>query len=157
MKGRLLSLLVLCLLLSGCGGALPPESVPPVITTTTTATTVPSPRLEEEGSRRRITGDWRCLLAPATEKEEQVDGYAILKKLRHKENQYGYVFSATLEGRLTVGEHTWYLCEIGHWVAADGDRRYEPVTWLMVPTDLSAGYAAQVGDTLTWDIADIWF
>ena len=148
-------MLLLCLLLAGCGGQEPaPESAPPI----TTTTTQPPPRLVEEGSRCRITGNWRSLLTPATEKEEQVDGYAILKKLRGKEKEYGYVFSATLTGRLTVEDAQYYLCELGHWVTdPDGGRRYEPVRYLMVPTDRSAGYAADITGDLTWDTVDNWF
>ena len=154
-------MLLLCLLLAGCGGQEPaPESAPPttITTTVTTTTTQPSPRRVEEGSRCRVTGNWRSLLTPATEKEEQVDGYAILKKLRGKEKEQGYVFSATLTGRLTVEGAQYYLCELGHWVTdPDGVRRYELVRYLMVPTDLSAGYAADLAGDLTWDTADNWF
>ena len=153
-------MLLLCLLLAGCGAGPAPESTPPITTTTTvtTTTTQAPPRLVAEGTRRRITGDWRSLLTPATEKEEQIDGYAILKKLRGKEKEYGYVFSATLTGRLTVEGAEYYLCELGHWITdPDGVRRYEVVRHLMVPTDRSAGYAADITGDMTWDTADNWF
>ncbi len=110
----------------------------------------------EEGAQKRVNGDWRQWLTPVTEKVEQVDGYALLKKLRHKEKEYGYTFSAEMEGQLTAQGQEYYLCEIGHWVTTDTGSTYDFVQWLMVPTDLSAAYAAQVGRELTWNTDDNW-
>ncbi len=146
--------------LSGCGAPpLSAESDTPVSTTSTTATTtttVAAPVFREEGTQKQVSGDWRRLLTPVTEKAEQVDGYALLKKLRHKEKEAGYTFSAEMEGQLSVQGQEYYLCEIGHWVTTDVGSTYEFVAWLMVPTDLSAAYAAQVGRELTWNTEDNW-
>lgn len=153
------AMLVLMLLLGGC--AVPagaPESEPQPITYTTmmVTTTTGAPRLKQEGTCYRVTGDWRSLLSPVTEKAEQVDGYALLKKLRHKEKEYGYTFSAKMEGQLTAQGQEYYLCEIGHWVTTDMGSTYEFVAWLMVPTDLSAAYVAVTEGDLVWDTADNW-
>lgn len=153
------AMLVLMLLLGGCAvpaGAPESEPQPSTYTTTMVTTTTGAPRLKQEGTCYRVTGDWRSLLSPVTEKEEQVDGYALLKKLRHKEKEYGYSFSATLTGRLMPEEQTYYLCEIGHWLTTDAGSRYEFVTWLMVSADLSAAYVAVTEGDLVWDTADNW-
>lgn len=163
---KCLSLLVaLCLLLCGCG-ALPsaPAEQQAVTTTATVTTTVTTTRrgvqMTTDGGVTRLSGDWRVLLTPATEKGEQVVAYDILKKLRHKEKELGFLFSGTLLGHLQVEQTDYLLCEIGHWTT-DGDggvSAYETVTHLMVPADLSAGFAATAEeDALSWDTADNWF
>ena len=171
---KCLSLLVaLCLLLCGCGA---PPSAPAeqqtvtttaaatttatTTTVTTTTTTRQGVRMEVDGSVTRLTGEWRERLTPATEKEEQVVAYDILKKLRHKEKELGFLFSGTLLGHLQVEQTDYLLCEIGHWTtdASGGVSAYETVTHLMVPADLSAGFAATAEeDALSWDTADNWF
>ena len=169
---KCLSLLVaLCLLLCGCGAppSAPAErpastSTTATATTTTVTTTVTTTRrgvqMTTNGGVTRLSGDWRVLLTPATEKEEQVVAYDILKKLRHKEKELGFLFSGTLLGHLQMDETDYLLCEIGHWTT-DGDggvSAYETVTHLMVPADLSAGYAAVTGeDLLSWDTNENWF
>ena len=112
------------------------------------------------GSVCRVLGDWRSALTPATEKEEQVTGYAIIKKLRHREKALGYYFSGILTGHLSVEGTDYILCEIGHWITdEDGSaKQYEIESYLLVPTDLSAGYAVELDDNeLCWDTEDDWF
>lgn len=173
MKKCIPLLAALCLLLCGCTAPTPPvshavasSSVSAVSTTTTVTTTAVTtvttavPLLRQEGTLWRLQGEWRRLLTPATEKEEQVTAYDILKKLRHKEKELGFLFSGTLLGHLQVEETEYLLCELGHWTTdADGGvAEYETVAHLMVPADLSAGYVAQVTDEeLRWDTADNWF
>lgn len=114
---------------------------------------------EMDGSVRRMLGDWRSALTPATEKEQQTVAYNILKKLRHKEQALGYYFSGTLMGRLTVEGKDYLLCELGRWtISATDGQHYETVGYLMVPSDLSAGYAVEMEDNeLRWDTKDNWF
>ena len=115
---------------------------------------------EIDGAVCRVLGDWRSALVPATEKEEQTTAYDILKKLRHKEKELGFLFSGTLLGHLQVGQTDYLLCELGHWVTDDagGVAAYETVGYLMVPADLSAGYVAILEDNeLSWDTDDDWF
>lgn len=115
---------------------------------------------EIDGSVCRILGDWRSTLTPATEKEEQITAYNILKKLRHKEKELGYYFSGILTGHLSVRGKDHFLCEIGHWTTAEdgGVAQYEVVGYLLVPTDLSVGYAVEMEeDELRWDTKDNWF
>lgn len=164
-QASILLALVCAVVLSACTASVPPETssdpdaTATSATTTTSAvttTTVSAPVFRDEGDCKRVTGDWRQWLTPVTEKAEQVDGYALLKKLRHKEKEYGYTFSAEIEGQLMVQGQEYYLCEIGHWVTTDTGSTYEFVAWLMVPTDLSAAYAAQAGRELTWNTDDNW-
>ena len=115
---------------------------------------------EIDGSVCRILGDWRATLTPATEKEEQITAYNILKKLRHREKGQGYYFSGILTGHLTVGGKDHFLCELGHWIADEegGVTEYALIGYILVPTDLSAGYAVQLEDNeIRWDTADNWF
>lgn len=114
---------------------------------------------EIDGSVRRMLGDWHSALTPATEKEQQTVAYNILKKLRHKEQALGYYFSGTLMGHLSVEDQDYLLCELGHWTATEeGAREYALVGYLLVPADLSAGYAvAMENDELRWDTKDNWF
>lgn len=115
---------------------------------------------EIDGSVCRMLGDWRSTLTPATEKEEQITAYDILKKLRHREKELGYYFSGILTGHLTVRGKDHFLCEIGHWLTAEdgGVAQYEVVGHLLVPADLSVGYAVEMeADELRWDTADNWF
>lgn len=115
---------------------------------------------EVEGSTLRILGDWREALTPATEKEGQTTAYTILKKLRHKEKELGFLFSGTLLGHLQVGKTEYLLCELGHWSAdtQGGTTQYETVGYLMVPASLSAGYEAVLEDNeIAWDTAKNWF
>lgn len=115
---------------------------------------------EIDGSVCRMLGDWRAALTPATEKEEQITAYNILKKLRHKEKELGYYFSGILTGRLSVGDTDHFLCEIGHWNTAEdgGVAQYEEVGYLLVPADLSAGYVVELEeDELRWDTKNNWF
>ena len=115
---------------------------------------------EIDGGTMRLLGDWRESLTPATEKEEQITAYNILKKLRHKEKELGYLFSGTLLGHLQMGDTDYLLCEVGQWMTdTDGTvSQYELVGYLMVPVDLYAGYAATVEDNeLRWDTDDDWF
>ena len=115
---------------------------------------------EIDGSICRMLGDWRSTLTPATEKEEQITAYNILKKLRHKEKELGYYFSGILTGHLSVRGKDYFLCEIGHWTTAeDGTAaQYEVVGHLLVPADLSVGYAVKMEeDELRWDTKDNWF
>jgi hypothetical protein len=115
---------------------------------------------EIDGSVCRMLGDWRSTLTPATEKEEQITAYNILKKLRHKEKELGYYFSGILTGHLSVRGKDHFLCEIGHWTTAEdgGVTQYEVVGHLLVPADLSVGYAVEMEeDELRWDTKDNWF
>ena len=114
---------------------------------------------EMDGTVMRMLGDWRAVLTPATEKEEQVTGYNILKKLRHREKEQGYYFSGILTGHLTLEGKDHFLCELGRWVTSEeGEREYELIGYLLVPADLSAGYAVEMTDNeLSWDTADNWF
>ena len=115
---------------------------------------------EMEGSEKRLLGEWRDILTSATEKEEQTTLYSILKKLSHRESEKGYMFSGLLLGHLLIGKTDYLLCEIGHWVTGeDGSiSSYELLGYLMVPSDLSAGYAAILEDNeLRWNTADNWF
>lgn len=115
---------------------------------------------EIDGGVMRIVGDWRDALIPVTEKEEQTTAYDILKKLRHKEKELGFLFSGTLLGHLQVGQTDYLLCEVGHWAtdAEGGVSHYESVGYLMVPSGLYSGYFATVEDNeLSWDTADDWF
>ena len=115
---------------------------------------------EIDGSVCRMLGDWRSTLTPATEKEEQLTAYDILKKLRHREKELGYYFSGILTGHLSVRDKDHFLCEIGHWTTAeDGTAaQYEVVGYLLVPADLSVGYAVEMEeDELRWDTKDNWF
>lgn len=114
---------------------------------------------EMDGSVMRLLGDWRAVMTPATEKEEQITGYNILKKLRHKEQELGYYFSGILNGHLMLEGKDHFLCELGHWTTSEeGAREYVPVGYLLVPTDLSAGYAVEMTDNeLSWDVKDDWF
>ena len=157
--------LVCGMVLTACTESVPPQTssdpdaTATSVTTTTSAVTtatVSAPAFRDEGDCKRVTGDWRRWLTPVTEKAEQVDGYALLKNLRHKEKEYGYTFSAEMEGQVTVQGQEYYLCEIGHWVTTDTGSTYDFVQWLMVPTDLSAAYVAQVGKELSWDTSDNW-
>lgn len=119
-----------------------------------------SVQAEIDGGYMRMLGDWRECLTPATEKEEQLTAYDILKKLRYKEKELGFLFSGTLLGHLQVGETDYLLCELGHWATNEdgGVAEYETVGFLMVPASLSAGYAAQVEDNeLSWNTDDNWF
>ena len=114
---------------------------------------------EMDGSVMRLLGDWQAALIPATEKEEQVTGYNILKKLRHREKEQGYYFSGILTGHLMLGDADHFLCELGHWTTSEeGAREYVLVGYLLVPADLSAGYAVEMSDNeLSWDTKDNWF
>lgn len=114
---------------------------------------------EMDGSVMRLLGDWRAVLTPATEKEEQVTGYNILKKLRTKEKELGYYFSGILTGHLMLEGEDHFLCELGHWIISEeGAREYALVGYLLVPADLSAGYAVEMTDNeLSWDVKDNWF
>ena len=114
---------------------------------------------EMDGTVMRMLGDWRAVLTPATEKEEQVTGYNILKKLRHREKEQGYYFSGILTGHLTLEGKDHFLCELGRWVTSEeGEREYELIGYLLVPADLSAGYAVEMTDNeLSWDTKDNWF
>ena len=115
---------------------------------------------EIDGTVFRILGDWRSLLTPATEKEEQITAYNILKKLRHREKELGFYFSGILMGHLAVRGKDYFLCEIGHWITTEdgGVGEYEVVGYLLVPPDLSVGYAVEMEeDELRWDTADNWF
>ncbi len=115
---------------------------------------------EIDGGEMRMLGDWRGVMTPATEKEEQTTAYNILKKIRHKEKELGLSLSATLQGHLQVGDTDYILCELGHW-ATDEDgavTQYETVGYLMVPSGMYAGYAVQLSDNeLAWDTEDNWF
>ena len=54
----------------------------------------------------------------------------------------------------------YFLCEIGHWTAnADGGvGAYEVDGYLLVPVDLSVGYAVEMEeDELRWDTKNNWF
>ena len=141
---KCLSLLaVLCLLLCGCGAAPSAPAERQTVTTTATATTTTTTttvtttvtttrrgvQMTTDGSVTRLTGEWRERLTPATEKEEQVVAYDILKKLRHKEKELGFLFSGTLLGHLQMDETDYLLCEIGHWTtdASGGVSAYETV------------------------------
>ena len=164
---------VLCLLLCGCGAApsapaeRPASTTTATVATTTTTTTVTTAtttrqgvQMEVDGSVTRLSGEWGERLTPATEKEEQLTAYDILKKLRHKEKELGFLFSGTLLGHLQVEQTDYLLCEIGHWTtdASGGVSAYETVVHLMVFADLSAGFAATAEeDALSWDTADNWF
>ena len=115
---------------------------------------------ERDGSQRRMVGEWRESLTPATEKEEQVTGYRILQKLRHKEKDLGYMLSGILLGHLQVEDTDYLLCELGHWLTNEegGVAEYEVVGCLMVPADQSVGYEATLEDNeLYWDTAKDWF
>lgn len=115
---------------------------------------------EDDSSVVRMVGDWRQALTPATEKEEQTIAYNILKKLRHKEKEAGYSFSAILTGHLLMGQKEHLLCELGHWQVDDGGNvtEYEPIGYLLVPADLSAGYVVEMEeDELRWDTTNNWF
>ena len=108
----------------------------------------------------RLLGEWREMLTPATEKEEQTDAYNILKKLRHKEAEFGFYLSGTLVGRLQIEDTDYFLCELGHWATDESGAvsHYEVVTYLMVPTDLRVGYVATSEDNeLSWDTQNDWF
>ena len=162
MRKQMAVMFVLALWLGGCSA---PTASPAgdaattttsVATTTTATTTQGAPVLREEGTCRRVTGAWETLLTDATEKQEQVDGYALLKKLRHKEQALGCAFSAKFIGCLTIQGQSYYLCELGHWITEDSGSRYEFVTRLMVPIDLSAAYGAVSEGDLVWDTADDW-
>ena len=114
---------------------------------------------EMDGSERRMLGDWRSALTPATEKEEQITAYNILKKLRHREKEQGYFFSGILMGHLMLEGKDHFLCELGHWTTdEEGAKEYVFIGYLLVPADLSAGYAAELTeDELVWDTNDNWF
>lgn len=115
---------------------------------------------EIEGGVLRMVGSWRDMLTPATEKEEQTTAYDILKKLRHKEKELGFLFSGTLLGHLQVGQTDYLLCEVGHWITAEDGAfsRYETVGYLMVPSGLYSGYVATAEDNeLSWDTTNDWF
>lgn len=114
---------------------------------------------EMDGSVVRLLGDWRSALTPATEKEEQVSGYNILKKLRHREKEQGYFFSGILTGHLMLEGKDHFLCELGRWTTSEeGAREYVLIGYLLVPSDLSAGYAVEMtDDELSWDVKDNWF
>ena len=170
MKKCILLLAALGLLLCGCGAESPAtviSSTTALVSTattttaaTTTVTTTAAPSLSQEGTLWCWQGEWHSLLTPATEKEEQVTAYDILKKLRHKEAELGFLFSGTLVGHLPMGDTDYLLCEIGHWRtdAEGGVSEYEMVTYLMVPADLSAAYEAVAEeDALRWDTAQNWF
>lgn len=170
MKKCILLLAALGLLLCGCWAESPSTAISTTIATTTTTavtttttTTTPTtavPSLSREDTRWCWLGEWRSLLTPATEKEEQVTAYDILKKLRHKEAELGFLFSGTLLGHLQVGDTDYLLCEIGHWLTDEqgGVSEYEVVTCLMVPADLSAAYEAVAEENaLYWDTAKNWF
>lgn len=115
---------------------------------------------EIDGSTLRIVGDWQGMLTTATEKEEQVAVYNVLKKLGHREKEQGYYFSGTLAGHLMVEEKDYLLCELGRWTTTEegGVSEYVFVGYLLVPADLSAGYAVEMEeDELRWDTKDNWF
>ncbi|MBR2319494.1 MAG: hypothetical protein IKA50_01740 [Clostridia bacterium] len=115
---------------------------------------------EVEGGVLRMVGSWRDVLTPATEKEEQTTAYDILKKLRHKEKELGFLFSGTLLGHLQVGQTDYLLCEVGHWITAEDGAfsRYEMVGYLMVPSGMYAAYVATAEDNeLSWDTHQDWF
>lgn len=115
---------------------------------------------EIDGGVLRILGDWRQQLTAATEMEEQTFAYNVLKKLRHKEQELGFLLSGSLLGHLQVGQTDYLLCELGHWVTAeDGSvSHYETAGHLMVPSGQYAGYVAVLTDNeLSWDTNDDWF
>ncbi len=115
---------------------------------------------EIDGGVMRMLGDWRQGLTPVTELEEQTVAYNILKKLRHKEAEWGFLLSGTLLGHLPVGQTDYLLCELGHWLTnEDGTvSHYEVVGHVMVPSGLYAAYATALTDNeLSWDTADNWF
>ena len=100
------------------------------------------------------------LEALATEVEEQTIAYNILKKLRHKEAELGFLLSGTLMGHLQMGQTDYLLCELGHWVTDESGAlsHYEAVGWVMVPSGLYAAYDAVLTDNeLSWDTQNNWF
>lgn len=115
---------------------------------------------ESDGAMVRMVGDWRRAMTPATEKEEQVIAYNALKKLRHKEKEAGYSFSAILTGHLTIEQKDHVLCELGHWLVDDNGNvsEYEPLYYLLLPVDLSAAYPVEMAeDELRWNTKENWF
>ena len=115
---------------------------------------------EIDGATLRILGDWRETMIPATEKEEQITAYNILKKIRHKESELGLHLSSSLMGRLQVGDTAYFLCELGCWSTTESGAvsQYETVGYLMVTESLAAGYGVTLEDNeLSWDTDDNWF
>lgn len=115
---------------------------------------------EIDGGTLRILGDWRQTLTAVTEVEEQTVAYNILKKLRHKEAELGFLLSGTLMGHLQMGQTDYLLCELGHWVTDESGAlsHYETVGWVMVPSGLYAAYDAVLTDNeLSWDTQNNWF
>lgn len=105
---------------------------------------------------RYCLGAWQT--APdATEKEQQNVGYALLKKLRHKEKALGYTLSALPEKKLSLGGDVYYLTEVGHWNTVEGTYTYTPVAHLLVDKDVTVAYEATPADNeLTWDVGKNW-
>lgn len=114
------------------------------------------PLAELKGSQCYYLGAWQS--APdATEKEQQNVGYALLKKLRHKEKALGHTLSALPEKRLEWDGKVYFLTEIGYWEKVNGERQYTPVAHLMVSESVTAAYEAVPSDNeLTWDTAKNW-
>lgn len=156
--------LALALFLCACGGQGGASSATmgdttsttQTSTTQTTTTTQATPRLTVEGTVHRLTGEWSRWLTPVTEKEEQNIGSKILKKVRLRDTASDDLLSVSLKGRLTVAGQTYLWCEVSWWVTDEDGRvtRREPITDLVVPEDLSAGYeATAAGGQLVWDTA----
>ena len=108
----------------------------------------------------RVLGEWQDLLIPATEKEEQTLAYNVLKKLRYKEQELGYMLSAILQGHLRMDNTDYLLCELGHWLTDENGNvlRYEVLGHLMVSDGLYVAFEATVSDNeLSWDTDKDWF
>lgn len=114
------------------------------------------PLKELEGSIGFYLGGWQS--APdATEKEQQNVGYALLKKLRHKEKELGRTLSALPEKRLELDGKVYFLTEIGYWEKVEGKMAYTAVVHLLVNEALTVAYEAAPSDNeLTWDTAKNW-
>lgn len=112
----------------------------------------------KKGKTQYLVGDWEAGGGYVTEDVAQSIGYKSLKKLRHKEQELGYVLSALVLYRYDLGGVTYYLTELGHWTGDGSDRTYATDGYLMVRRDLTAGYEATPGeDGLTWHTEKNWF
>jgi len=114
------------------------------------------PLAEMKGSMRYYLGAWQS--APdATEKEQQTVGYALLKKLRHKERELGHTLSALPEKRLELDGKAYFLTEVGYWEKVEGEYAYTPVAHLLVDEAVTVAYEANPADNeLTWDTKKNW-